>query len=147
MKKSWVQMVQDYVDVRLAIGGCLLNIILVGVFIWLISTTVIDFVVDWLEGAQLVGWIFWVALGSFMLTIAIAVMIGVRPIKHRSRIGGIVMITGAVLQVGLLLLKIFAMNGHGDWLDQFVDWFVLIFQAVFVVGLIVIGIQALMTKE
>ena len=147
MKKSWIQMVQDYVDVRLAIGGCILNVILVAVFIWLMVTTAIEFVTNWIEGAQLVGWIFWVALGLFMLTVVAAVMVGVRPIKHRSRIGGIIMSTGAVLQLGLLLLKGSMMDWHADWFDQIEEWFVLIFQAVFMVGLIVLSIKAFKTDD
>jgi hypothetical protein len=147
MKKSWIEMVQDYVDVRLAIGGCLLNVLLVALFIWAMVTTTIEFVTDWIEGAQLVGWIFWVAFGLFMLTVVIAVMIGVRPIRHRSRIGGIIMSTGAVLQLGLFLLKLSMMELHADWLDQIEDWFVLIFQAVFVVGLIVLSIKAFKTDD
>lgn len=147
MKKSWIEMVQDYVDVRLAIGGCLLNVLLVGVFIWLMVSTTIEFVTNWIEGAQLAGWIFWVAFGLFMLTAVIAVMIGVRPIRHRSRIGGIIMSTGAVLQLGLLLLKLSMMEWHADWFDQIVDWFGLIFQAVFVVGLIVLSIKAFKTDD
>lgn len=34
MKKSWIEMVQDYVDARMAVGGCALTIILVIAGVW-----------------------------------------------------------------------------------------------------------------
>ena len=36
MKKSWIEMVQDYVDARMAVGGCLLGVIITGVTVWAI---------------------------------------------------------------------------------------------------------------
>ena len=55
MKKSVWEMFADYVEMRLKIGGCLLNIIINVAVLWGLVAFVKDFVTDFLEGAALIG--------------------------------------------------------------------------------------------
>ena len=47
MKKSWIEMVQDYVDARMAVGGCLLGVIVTGVIVWAFIDTIKGIVESW----------------------------------------------------------------------------------------------------
>lgn len=49
MKKLWIEMVQDYVDARMAVGGCILGIICFGVAVWVIIDIIQGMISIWSE--------------------------------------------------------------------------------------------------
>ena len=70
MKKSWIEMVQDYVDARMAVGGCILGIICFGVIVWAMLDLIQGIISLWSAIWPvyiIVGSIVWIMLGVMLV--------------------------------------------------------------------------------
>lgn len=95
MKKSLIDMIQDYVDARLAVGGCLLGIIGVGFAIWCIKYTIKMFT----GMGQLM-----LSIGLALLVFIIAMTVATTAKSNGDKKGAVVLFAGAILQIVLCVI-------------------------------------------
>ena len=88
MAKPVGELLQDYVDMKLGCGGCMLGVIGVGAFVW----AFMEFAKSMIEIYSGVNWLMWFAVALFIVTAVIAVGFCISTIKHHGQIGGGVML-------------------------------------------------------
>lgn len=99
MKKSWQEMVQDYVDARLACGGCILAVIAVAVFGTLVIhyvKEILSFLTAWNE-----NWAMILFMGTIVVMFSSIYVIG-KLISYKPGLWlGIVFVLGGLVYVFL----------------------------------------------
>lgn len=128
------QTLQEYIEGRLACGGCILGVIAVGAILWALIELFTGLLKDFLE-----GWSFWLSCIPIFLFWFLACIVGAIAKRHRNKCIGATFLMGAVVQIALAVY-------HFDYAcssEQWLGWF----DVVFTLALLLFGVSVMLAKE